>query len=151
MNHNPYTPPRAPVSDAAEVSQPAQKPKQVSMAAQMLWATLGLGVINTALQWEYLTAVFSVEMLVAIQLVTLGIVAWLTIKISAGRNWARITYLVLTILGLPAILLQLPATFARAPVSGLIGGLQLALQLYALYLIFFEPGRRWFRRISTLR
>ena len=151
MNHNPYTPPQAPVSDAAEVSQPAQKPKQVSMAAQMLWATLALGVINTALQWKYLMAVFSVEMLVVTQLLTLGIAAWLTIKISAGRNWARITYLVLTIVGLPAILLQLPATFARAPVSGLVGGVQLVLQLYALYLIFFEPGRRWFRRSSSLR
>jgi protein-S-isoprenylcysteine O-methyltransferase Ste14 len=68
-----------------------------------------------------------------------------THKTRRGRNWARITFLALTIVGLPFSLPQFSEMFARAPVSALIGIVQVLLQVSALYLIFTAPGRHWFR------
>ena len=146
MTQNPYAPPRAHVADAQEVEGPGVRPIQVARAVQMLWITLGLGVINTALQWQFLTASIPVEIALLTQLFTFGLLAWFTVKISAGRNWARITFLVMSLIGVPAILIHMPATFVRAPAAGIIGTIQFLLQCYAIYLIFSEPGRRWFRR-----
>ncbi|MGO1069691.1 hypothetical protein [Lysobacter sp. CA199] len=66
--------------------------------------------------------------------------------ISIGRNWARITYLVLTIISLPA-----PYFYLKQGVSAnYIGAASVAVQLLAhgvgLYLLFTSPGRSWFFR-----
>src|SRR5215510_12692932 len=92
MEQNPYAAPQAQVADA-EPGLPAHKPSQVVLAVRLLWGMLALGVVNSAVQWPKLVETTPPEMIIAIQLVTFGIIAWLTIKISSGRNWARITYL----------------------------------------------------------
>lgn len=134
--------------DTAEVI--AQKPAQIVMATRLLWFTLALGVVNSALEWQFLTSTTSVGLLVSTQLLTFAVVAWLTIMISRGRNWARITFLIMSIIGLPVVFMQFQAMFARSPISGAISVLQLLLQIGALYLMFSEPGRRWFRRAKPV-
>jgi len=132
--------------ETAETPPPARPPAQVAAAAWMLWLTLALGAINAALEWGYLTSTTSVGLVFATQVVTFGILAWLTIKITRGRNWARITYLVLLLAGLPVAFLQFPTIFSRSIVAGAISVMQVVLQVASLYLVFSDPGRRWFRR-----
>lgn len=144
MNENPYAPPQAPVADAA--LPPMDKPEQVSRAVMLFWISLGLGVISTAFQWEYLTSLAGVGFALYVQAFTVAIYSWLIYKISRGRNWARITFLVLLLIGIIPFLSQLPLLFARSPAAGVIAFGQSALQIWALYLVFSEPGRRWFRR-----
>ena len=138
--------PQEPAAGTPADFRPVQKPAQVTTAVRLLWTTLGLGLVNAVLEWRFLTAATSVGLVLSTQVLTFAILAWLTIKISRGRNWARITYLALLLVGLPVAFLQFPTIFTRSPISGAISVAQVLLQVAALYLCFSDPGRRWFRR-----
>ena len=125
---------------------PAERPAQVSTAVALIWVSLGLGVVNSVLDWRHLTSRSSMSYVLTVQLVTLAIFALLIYKTSCGRNWARLTFLILGVVGVPFFLYQLPAAFERAPISASVGVVQLLLQVGALYLVFSAPGRYWFRR-----
>ena len=148
MERNPYKPTEASVADLN--GPKVDRPEQVTKAVGLLWLTLALGLIGSALQWQYLTSLSGVGFALYVQVVTFAVLAWLIHKLSRGRNWARITFLILFIIGLAPGLMQLSATMGRSPIAAVIGGLQFALQAWALYLTFSEPGRRWFRKPESV-
>lgn len=84
----------------------------------------------------------------AINLVTSVLVfapfAILVYKLWLGRNWARMTYLVLTILGLVVTVPDLLAELDYAPIQGAISAVAIAIQLVGVYLVFTFPGKTWF-------
>jgi hypothetical protein len=64
----------------------------------------------------------------------------------AGKNWARIVYMVFFVLGLAGVLLA-GGVLARLGVIYIaILALQTAFQGYALWLAFRAPGNLWFKR-----
>jgi hypothetical protein len=142
--NNPYAPPQAPVRDS--IDKPTSKPSQIVTATNLLWSTIPLGIANGVLQWRFLAALGSVEIIVLTQILAFCVTAWLTLKISSGQNWARITYVIVSLLGLPAIIFQLPSVFSRTPVGGGITLLLVVIQVYVIWLLFSEPGRQWFSR-----
>jgi hypothetical protein len=148
MNNNLYAPPKAPVADLLPGS--SERPVQVRLAAFLLWISFGIGAVNTdLLQWQHLKTLSSLGFTMLIQSVVLFIFSWITYKVWCGRNWARFTFLVLIIGGLPFFLPQLPAIFAQSWVSGSIGVAQTFMQLGAVYLVFFSLGRTWFKRLDA--
>jgi hypothetical protein len=149
VDRNPYAPPKAAVADATANRQ-MEKPSQVTTAVRLLWSSLGLGILSSALQWEYLASLGSVGFILSVQILSFTVLAWLIWKISVGRNWARITFLVLAIIGL-GFLAQIPSVFERSPASAVVGVIQLLLQFAALYLVFADPGRRWFRKSDVAK
>ena len=124
-------------------------PKQALWAVRLMWATLGLGLVNSLLQWNYLTSQASQSFVLSVQFVTLVIMVWLIYKLWRGRNWARITLLVLFAIGLLPSLPVLAATFRRDPIAGSIGTAVTILQVVAFYLVFATPGRLWFAKGKT--
>jgi hypothetical protein len=135
------------VNDAANVpsSDPRQRPPQVTTATRMFVGSLGLGILNSALLWPYLISKASVGFVLTIQITTFAIFGALAYQIWLGRNWARITAVVLGILNLPFYIPTLKFFLSVSFVAGCISLLQMALQVAALYLIFSKPGRYWFR------
>ena len=121
------------------------KPKSVVVAVNLLWGTLLLGLIHVfvtgfpssqhSLGPAFQIVVFSI---------TAAIMALFYVKISAGRNWARITFAVMFVLGLPVMIFVLPKLLQN-PVRGVFLLLQTGLQMYALFLIFTKPGSEWFK------
>jgi len=95
--------------------------------------------------WSQLTSKASVGFILTVQGVTVAILAWLSFKIWKGRNWARITFLAMTALGLPFFSSAVKSYFAASSAAGYVSLLQTALQLVALYLIFARPGSDWFK------
>ena len=74
-----------------------------------------------------------------------GLEIALALLIGRGRNWARITFLVLVALSFASVLPGLPV-FLTYPVSQLaLNTGILAAELAAIYLLFTPPGSRWFR------
>jgi hypothetical protein len=150
MERNVYSPPTAPVADLTNPVVAMGRPRQVSVAARLLAASLALGVITSTIVQPH-TAMNSRAALVQIssEILTFSIIAWLAYKIWIGRNWARITFAVLTGVGWAFYVPALIRIFQLSPVAGSINILQTLLQLAALYLLFSNPGRAWFGGKAT--
>ena len=122
------------------------RPLRVSTAVTLLWASLALGIVTSLLDVRFLTSVAAPGFTVGILVVVFLVTAWLVVKISAGRNWARLTFLVLFLVGAVPYALSLAAMFERRALAGAVSVVQFALQICALYLIFTRPGADWFSR-----
>jgi uncharacterized membrane protein len=79
----------------------------------------------------------------------LAIYAFLIAKISSGRNWARIAFLVLTVADLLLSLPGLPVSFERNPLGTGVSLVGMVLQVWGLALLFMSPGKGWFHSGSA--
>jgi hypothetical protein len=130
----------------AQSTSPATvMPPQVRDAVLLMWGSLGIAVLNQILHWSYLVSHEYAVGLMAGWVGTIALWSWLIFKIRHGRNWARISSLVLTVIGLPSFL-RSGLELLREP--SLIEGLSVLvtlLQCAGLWLVFVDPGRLWFR------
>jgi hypothetical protein len=123
-----------------------EKPREVKFATTLLWTCLGVGLVNSVVQFEYLRSQASTGFVLTVAGITLTVLALLIWFISAGRNWARITFLILFLLGLIPAIPQLASLFERSVLSGVISIGQWLLQIVAMYLVFSKPGATWFSK-----
>jgi hypothetical protein len=119
-------------------------PNAVSSALQLIYVTLGIGVVRSALEWPEITRDAGPGFALTVLVVTCGVLLWLTSRVARGRNWARIVYLVFFVLGLPFSIKPLLHALGYAPLSGMLGIIQLALQGLCLVLLFSAQARPWF-------
>ena len=146
MQRSPYAPPKAEVRDFGPDSAPLQKPKQVIRAVTLLWVSLSLGVIVFLLDLRFVQATAPGPAVWLIPIAVLGLLAFLIVSISSGRNWARIVFLVMFVLGALPYLLALTDMFSRSVITGSVSTAQFLLQAIAMYLVFTHPGSTWFRQ-----
>ena len=123
------------------------KPHTITRAVALLWGSLGAVAILAligAYQLQGPDRDATIMTMLAVSGAVLGLFAMLIVFIHAGKNWARITGLVVFVLTLvqwlPGVFIALPAD----PVSALITLLLLSAQGYAYYLLFTDPARSWF-------
>jgi hypothetical protein len=144
---NPYRPPQAEVDDFLQPdAEPGPKPQQVFIAVALLWVMLLVQVAGLAWSWRFyrllpMFAIISLSLVTIFWILTAGLVA----MIERGRNWARYTYLVLYLLGLPFFVIMMFDDVWRAPVFAVSQLVQAALQTIALVFLFLRPSREWFR------
>jgi hypothetical protein len=148
LNQNRYAPPAAPVTDVLPTQTAMQRPRQVVVAVQLAAINYVFGLAGLILSWDYFGSLQPIGALIFNQVFSLAIFAWLYSKIYAGRNWARITLLVLFIIGMlftlsRAIVTLLEAAPLIAKAQMLIG---LLTNVAILWLLFLSPGRDWFRK-----
>jgi hypothetical protein len=134
---------------------------------KLMWVSMLVGAIGFALDWDRLMIrlvqrgadahipvyylrfriqAMSVAMSVVavVTLLVLLILVWLIAR--RRMNWARWVYATLFVLGLPYAVIQLPDMLSANPTAGALSGVQLALQLTALVLVFSPSARPWFTR-----
>lgn len=140
MNENRYSPPSARVADPSAPLVDPMASSALEMATRCLWLSLAFGVVNSALQWSYLTGTAPTIVVIGILAFTFALLGWLTYSISRGKNWARIILLIMAIIGLPS-LAQLPAVFSRSLLAGALSFVQSMLQFAALYMVFATSAR----------
>ncbi len=124
---------------------PVLKPVVVRRAIGLLWASLAIGALKTPLNWAYLTSRASGAFNAFVIIFTFAVTAFFIWKIDQGKNWARIVFLVLFLLGVVPFVFIVRSEFARSPASGLLSTLQFGLQAVAFFLIFTSPGKEWFQ------
>jgi len=122
-----------------------ERPRVVVIAVALLWTEVALGLLESLLDWENLTANDSARFGLIVDVLFVGLSVLINIMVWRGRNWARIVGLVLTILGVVGFAPVVGAEFARAPFVTLLVMVELLLDVIALYLVFV-PGRQWFAR-----
>jgi hypothetical protein len=74
-----------------------------------------------------------------------GLLFILVMKISAGRNWARIVCLVLVLFGLPFAIPAYLQEVRTNVLSGTLGIIVTILQLIGSCLLFTRNSNLWFR------
>jgi hypothetical protein len=142
---NPYAPPLAAVADPISPA-PLHRPRQVVVATWLLWAALALGIAKWMLEWGSVDSALPLHIAMPAAVAGFAIRAWLMTKIDAGRNWARVTFLVLSLWGFVAFLATASRVFARSPTSAILKVSIYVLLLAAFSLIFTRPGSEWFKR-----
>lgn len=120
----------------------SKKPQAVSTATNLLWATLAIGLIAIAMDYQNFGADASAAFTNTVIVLTFSFLGFLIFKIAGGKNWARITFLIMFLIGLPFVLSGLSLS-----VIGALSVAQTSMQIYALHLLFSRPGSGWFKKV----
>lgn len=122
----------------------AEPPEAVSSAVTLIYVTLAIGAVRTILEWPEISQGLSTGFTVLATLAGFGLVLWLASRVARGRNWARIVFLVLLILGAPFSVITLLKTLGVSPFSALLGIIQLVLQVLAVVSMYSRKAAPWF-------
>jgi len=144
VSKNPYAPPSSEVADLSSLNR-GPKPRQVSFAVGLLWASLLLSLPSLifSISGESGNSV-ALAAIIGLVLVIYALVACLNICISRGRNWARFVSLMFVLLGL-GMLVFMPKTPETTAIEQIVSGLTTLLDVVAMYLLFTKPGSLWFK------
>jgi hypothetical protein len=129
---------------------PSNAPSALRAAVACLWCSVALVALVTVAAWAGIWGLIHSASLLVNNLLTLALLVLITLKISAGRGWARWLFAVVYALGTLVTLylaLFVPQSFGSlATVLQITGLLQLALQTAAMVLIFIPSSRPWFKK-----
>ncbi len=91
-------------------------------------------------------AVMSLMLVIPLVIYLIFIPVWLFQNISSGKNWARIVWVVLVVLSLPADLARTIETFNTSSVLlGLLGLTQWILFITSCIMLFVPSSKPWFQ------
>ena len=129
------------------------RPDKVSTAVTLLWVTIAIGIVGSIMEFpsslEVATAQgFGLGFIIFTTFFTLAILAFFIFMIGKGKNWARITFLVFFIIGIPLAGRSLFQSLLRNPVSGILGIVEIILEIIALVFLFQKPSSDWFKSIK---
>lgn len=140
------------------------RPEQVVMAVRLIWLNIAISILDISVNWNDMIALSSQKvtsdvllnipnLIPTIALITVSlsvaISAWMAIKISAGRNWARILYTILTVVG---ILLGAPDLAEYLQFSRLIVifyAVNTLISILVIALLFTRPARTWYSAVKA--
>lgn len=123
-----------------------ERPQSVVWGLILWWAQAAVGVVSGIVPprtgpivdpqagMEALVFLFVMWVIIFLSFVFLLIETW------QGKNWARVTLLVMSVLGLPFI-----------PWGDAIGLGQTSIQFVALVLLFVPASNQWFRLVKAAR
>ena len=127
-------------------NQQPDKPRTVTLAVNLLWASIAIGLVKIPLDLPALAAIPHPGIVWTVIALLLAFFCLLIWKISQGRNWARITYLVFFLIGLIPAIPTLLDELGRSPVLAVLSIAQFIMQGYAVFLVFANPGKNWFQK-----
>ncbi len=125
------------------------RPGSVGTAVKLLYVTLGIAVVMIIMDTPMSTQGTSPGSVKLVSIISLGIPWFFIHMIGKGRNWARITSLVLFITGVPFVVLPLLQRLTASPIYGLLGIGQVVIELIALVLLFQKPSSAWFKGVKV--
>ena len=135
------------------------QPQKVNTAVKLLYASLGLGIISSVLFPPGLDEVSSFDSALNDSLfifftagLTFGLIWLLIYMIGKGKNWARITFLVFFIIGIPLSIVTFPLYLLSLSDTPVIDGslflVQTGMDLVALVFLFQGESSAWFKALK---
>jgi|GEM_PF-1468999 len=122
----------------------AHRPPSVANAVGLFYISLVLGLLRALIEWPQMTREASAGFTLFVLACTFGFLLLLIHKVNQGHNWARITLVVLFVLGLPFGIGPLLHALGTGSLSGMLGLLQMVFQMTGLRMLFTADARRWF-------
>lgn len=128
-----------------EASSTVERPRTVKTAIQFLASAVAIGLLNAI--FTLVQRITGMPMLVALSMVIafFGLLFFLVMKISAGRNWARILWLILVLLNTPFAILAYPQAIRVNVISGTLSIVIVILQVIGTGLLFTKNSNLWFK------
>lgn len=127
------------------------------IAAQLLWCSLAFSILDVALNWTKFQSIFppnfpyNIEFFSAVIFgIIFSVPTLLIIKVSSGRNWARIANLIIFLLMIPScfqLFKEPPASFNFASLITSIG--TVITNFIAVILLFSNPAAAWFKSLKS--
>ena len=127
----------------------ATKPAIIQSAISLLWASLAIAAVKVVLDWANFVGRGSAAFTAFIMIFTFAVIGFVVVKIGQGKNWARVIFLVVFVVGIVTAFLTLRSEFAQSRLLGILSIVQAALQATALYFIFTSPGKEWYRKVQS--
>jgi FtsH-binding integral membrane protein len=133
-----------------EPTATVERPRTVAKAIQFLASAVVIGLLNaivTLVQRSSVQKMTGISMLVALIMVIafFALLFFLVMKVSAGRKWARIVWLIFVILNAPFAILAYPDAVRRNIITGTLSIIIVILQLIGTGLLFTKDSNLWFR------
>jgi hypothetical protein len=128
-----------------EQSGSLERPRAVRKAVQFLASAVAIGLLNSILTLVQRTSGVPMLIVLIIVIAFFSLLFVLVMKISAGRNWARIVWLILVICNAPFAILAFPEAVRRSVVSGSLSIIIVMFQLIGTALLFAKSSNLWFR------
>jgi len=124
----------------------AEKPKSVNFALMLLWISLLASTIKLMMDFIFTKGNFLALLAISNVISVLMVVAsaYLILQISAGKNWARILFLVISVLGIIPNIPRFTEESLHAFSANILSIGQLLIRGYGLYLLFTPPASTWF-------
>ncbi len=133
------------MESTSEQKENVERPREVQRAVQFLTSSLAIGLLASILRLAQRVSGAPMILSLLIVIAFFGLLFFLVMKISAGRNWARIVCLVLVLLGLPFAISAYVQEVRIHVVSGTLSIIILILQLIGTFLLFTKQSNLWFR------
>ena len=124
----------------------SSKPKAVEIAVLILWLALACGLAMSVVKLGQVALPVSLIFIYSFLAFCFAVSALFVYKISRGRNWARITYLILILFGTLKALPNLIPTIEHAPFYGTLNIAVVASQLVAMTMLFTSSSNGWFKQ-----
>jgi hypothetical protein len=131
----------------------AIRPGAVGFAVKLLYIVLAAGVVTSlltlwmAVDQDQTPREASAVNLLGI-LVGYGIFWFLIDRIGRGRNWARMLYLVMTVIGSPFLVMSFRQEMEIIPVQAWISVGLMGLQIVAVIALFQQESSNWYRQMK---
>lgn len=115
-----------------------ERPVEIYRAIILIYATVAIGVISLFSNGRFSFGNFLVYLIV------FGLYVFLSLMLKQRKNWARI---VLTVLfGLGCLLSISALQYIKwMPFVGIISILQIAINIYIIYLMYSKSSNQWFK------
>jgi len=130
---------------AIEQNANAERPREVTRGVQFLASSLAIGLLNSVFHLGQRTSGAPMFLALLIVILSFGLLFFLVMKVSAGRNWARIIVLILVLFGIPFAIPAYLHEVRRNVLSGTLSIIILLMQLSGTYLLFTRKSNLWFR------
>ncbi len=150
MTENPYAPPAAKVSDV-DAGEPLPRPGAVARAIQLFWISFVLTLPFAFVGDDLFPDSGDTETLAAVviglifALAVLAFMIWVVIQIGRAKNWARVAYVILAILGWLFTFSDLPGMFSQAWYSWSWDLVSAAIDVAIVVLLYTPAANAWFR------
>jgi hypothetical protein len=122
-----------------------ERPREATRAVQLISASFIIGGIRAVFELAHKVSGASFFVAILLLIAFFSICFFLVSKIAAGRNWARIVFLVLMLIGLPFAILGYIQELRTSLLGGSISIIMAILQLLGTYLLFTTKSNLWFR------
>lgn len=122
-----------------------ERPREVKKAVQFLASSLVIGLLNAIFTLVQRTTGLSMLLVLIIVIAFFSLLFVLVMRIAAGRNWARIIWLILVLVNAPFAILSYPEAVRRSVISGSLSIIIVILQLVGTCLLFTKNSNLWFK------